>query len=185
MGVRNWIATGANLCDLLGFTIDGVSSDGFLGYGAKDGAKFYDMSFGSDSPFDFDEGKHFIGPSMVVLGKNMKLLKPVGALSSRTGSSIASYVLSNTLRINIGKTGSSLALALTGARTSNLGRFIGRMFPGVGWGITAIDCMYSRVAKPNINQIQNNIMCGNNPLDNTYNPTTGEYYIYGGPIFGF
>ena len=148
------------------YFIDGTPYQDFEGYGMNQ--EGFDLGY-----------KNLVGPSMILLGRKIKLLKSIGALGSTSGSSIASYVLSKTLPINIGKKGSSIAKALTGSKTTNLGRFIGRMVPGIGWGLTATDISNTFVAKPNIQQIQKNIVNKKNPLSGTVNPTTGEYYVPG------
>ena len=171
----------------LGFTVNGESWEN-AGYGAKDGMNISYFELGVNSlnkSAEFD-GKHLIGPSLIALGQPLDLLKPRGMLGSKAGSSIASYILSKALPFKMGRTGANLARTLTGSSTTNLGRFIGRMIPGLGWGITSMDALYSGVAKPNVEQIQKNILNNKNPLDGTINPTTGEYYIPGSlSFFGF
>jgi len=63
---------------------------------------------------------------------------PVGALGSKPGSSVASYVLSKTI------TYSSPVIKKV-AGTAVLGRALGRFVPWVGWGLTAYDVWDNRV----------------------------------------
>lgn len=86
-------------------------------------------------------GEHFIGPSLILLGQPLKALKPVGALGSKPGSSIASYTLSKTFPQTFTKvlgkqTGTKIATSLG---TNVIGRAAGRFVPYVGWAWTAWD----------------------------------------------
>lgn len=87
--------------------------------------------------------------------------------------------MSKVITYNIGKSGLDFALALTGVRTTNLGRLIGRTVPIVEWVVTAIDLQYSFVAEPNISQIKENIRTGKLAQDGVYNPTLGQYMVSG------
>lgn len=82
-----------------------------------------------------------VGPSLILLGQPIKALKPVGALGSKPGSSIASYSLSKVLPARFtsifGKNiGTKVATQLG---TNTLGRALGRGVPYVGWMWTAWD----------------------------------------------
>jgi len=85
--------------------------------------------------------EHLIGPSLILLGQPMKALKPVGALGSKPGSSLASYTLSKTFpqkftKVLGKKTGTKIA---TSVGTNVIGRAVGRFVPYAGWAITAWD----------------------------------------------
>lgn len=71
-----------------------------------------------------------IGPSLILLGQPIKALKPVGALKSPPGSSIASKYLSKALP-------QKMSVRVMG--TTVLGRALGRLVPYVGWGLTIND----------------------------------------------
>ncbi len=152
------------------FIIDGQSWTDFKGYGAQNMKQ---------ASFLRDYWLHLAGPSAIALGQPISFLKPIGAFGSKRGSSILSYTLSKVITYNIGKSGSDFALALTGARTTNLGRLIGRTVPIVGWVMTAIDLQYSFVAEPNISQIKENIRTGKLAQDGVYNPTSEQYMVSG------
>lgn len=86
-------------------------------------------------------GEHFIGPLLILLGQPLKALKPVGALGSKPGSSIASYTLSKafpqTFTKVLGKqTGTKIATSLG---TNVIGRAAGRFVPYAGWVLTGWD----------------------------------------------
>ena len=86
-------------------------------------------------------GEHFIGPTLILLGQPLKALKPVGALGSKPGSSIASYTLSKTFPQTFTKvlgkqTGTKIATSLG---TNVIGRAAGRFVPYVGWAWTSWD----------------------------------------------
>ncbi len=84
-------------------------------------------------------GEHIIGPTLIVLGQPIKSLKPVGALGSKPGSSIASSYLSK-------KFPQKMGFRLFGTRT--LGRMMGRFVPYAGWALTINDV--NNVLKDNI-----------------------------------
>ncbi|MFC7526264.1 hypothetical protein ACFQRK_20055 [Parapedobacter sp. GCM10030251] len=97
---------------------------------------------------------HWLGPSMIALGEPIVFLKPVGALGSQPGSSIASYTLSKVFPQNIPALkqaerkviGVVSKKAAKKAGTAVLGRFLGRMVPGVGWVITSYDILDNKEA---------------------------------------
>ncbi|MDU1893113.1 MAG: hypothetical protein E6767_20745, partial [Dysgonomonas sp.] len=164
----------------LDFTIDGTSWKDFQGYGIKDMKNSY--TFGTrNNPFFKDEiSPNLLWPSMILVGQPLRFLKNVGALGSARGSSIISYTLSEmskTLPIKMGTRGSSMAYMLTGAHTTNFGRFAGRFVPVIGWGATAIDIQYTFVGIPNMEQIKENITRGRPAQEGVYNPTTGQYQV--------
>ena len=74
--------------------------------------------------------EHFIGPVLIALGQPIRTLKPVGALGSKVGSSIASKYLSKALPQKMG-------VRILGTKV--LGRALGRFVPYVGWGLTIYD----------------------------------------------
>jgi RHS repeat-associated protein len=84
---------------------------------------------------------HLIGPALVELGRPYRALKPVGALGSKAGSSIASYTLSkiipNRFTKVLGKKLGTKVVKKTG--TNGIGRAIGRLVPGLGWVIVYYD----------------------------------------------
>ncbi|MCG8574785.1 MAG: hypothetical protein MI810_07870, partial [Flavobacteriales bacterium] len=71
-----------------------------------------------------------VGPIMIGLGQPIKLLKPVGALGSKPGSSVASSLLRKAVPLK-------MPYPILGTRT--LGGAVGRAVPVVGWGLTAMD----------------------------------------------
>lgn len=75
-------------------------------------------------------GEHLIGPTLIALGQPIKALKPVGALGSKGGSSIASKYLAKALPQKMG-------IRVMG--TTVLGRALGRLVPYVGWALTIND----------------------------------------------
>jgi hypothetical protein len=85
-----------------------------------------------------DGGEHLIGPTMVLLGQPIEILKPVGVLGSKPGSSIASYTLSKTITYS-----SPVIKQVTG--TAVLGRALGRFVPLAGWALTAYDVWDNRI----------------------------------------
>jgi len=89
----------------------------------------------------FSGAEDLIGPLLIALGQPIKSLKPVGALGSRPGSSIASKTLSKAFPQTFTKTlgqrvGTKVA---TRVGTNVIGRFAGRLVPGVGWGLLLYD----------------------------------------------
>ncbi len=91
---------------------------------------------------------HWIGPTMILLGQPWNFLKPVGALGSNKGSSIASWFLSKAIPITSTKlkNASQKALSpilgkLAAKKMSSkvIGRFLGRLVPLVGWSLTVKD----------------------------------------------
>jgi hypothetical protein len=83
----------------------------------------------------------------------MDFLKPVGALGSSRGSSIASWGLSKIIPYSSTNFKQVTQKALTpvlGKNTAKkistrvMGRFFGRMVPYVGWGLTAKDAWDNR-----------------------------------------
>jgi hypothetical protein len=93
-------------------------------------------------------GEHLIGPGLILLGQPIKALKPIGALGSKPGSSIASYTLSKAIPQTFTKTlgkevGTEVA---TRVGTNVIGRALGRFVPYVGWGLTLYDVYDNRAA---------------------------------------
>jgi len=90
---------------------------------------------------------HWLGPGMILLGQPINYLKPVGALGSSPGSSVASYTLAKVFpqripalkRVERRVIGVVSKKAAKKAGTAVLGRFLGRLIPGIGYGITAYD----------------------------------------------
>ena len=74
------------------------------------------------------------GPLLIAAGEPIKALKPVGALGSKPGSSIASFALSKVLP-------QKLPFRFMGSTV--LGRGLGRFIPIVGWGLTIYDAASS------------------------------------------
>jgi Pretoxin HINT domain len=91
----------------------------------------------------------WLGPGLVGASQPLSFLKPVGALGSEPGSSLASWTLSKALpqtvpalkkaeRKIVAKVVGKAIAKKTG--TAVLGRFIGRrIVPGVGWALTIKD----------------------------------------------
>jgi Protein of unknown function (DUF1557). len=95
-----------------------------------------------------DGGEHLIGPGLILLGQPIKALKPIGALGSKPGSSVASYTLSKAIPQTFTKTlgkevGTEVA---TRVGTNVIGRALGRFVPYVGWGLTLYDVYDNRAA---------------------------------------
>ena len=92
-----------------------------------------------------DNWKHLVGPSLILLGQPIRALKPIGALGSKPGSSIASYTLSKAIPqrfTNVfGKKIGTKIVKKVG--TNTIGRAIGRFVPYVGWGMTIIDTSFN------------------------------------------
>ncbi|MNE28102.1 hypothetical protein D3C80_1215320 [compost metagenome] len=82
-----------------------------------------------------------IGLTLVALGQPIKSLKPIGALGSKPGSSIASWSLSKaipqTFTSTLGKKAGTKVATTVG--TNVIGRGLGRLAPGVGWGLLGYD----------------------------------------------
>jgi hypothetical protein len=93
----------------------------------------------------FGSNNYWIGPTLIGLGQPIKWLKPVGALSSSPGSSIASFTLSKTFpyRSPVIKKTTTLLFGRTSS-TAVLGRAMGRSVPVLGWGILAFDIWNNR-----------------------------------------
>lgn len=88
---------------------------------------------------------HVVGPSLILLGQPIRALKPIGALGSKPGSSIASYTLSKAFpqrftNIFGKKIGIQIAKKVG---TNTIGRALGRFVPYVGWGITVVTTSFS------------------------------------------
>ena len=75
-------------------------------------------------------GEDLRGPALLLLGKRWNALKPVAALGSKKGSSIASYTLSKVL---------PQRMSFRLFNTTVLGRMLGRAVPYAGWGLTIYD----------------------------------------------
>jgi RHS repeat-associated protein len=98
------------------------------------------------------------GPGLILLGQPLDFLKPVGAMGSPTGSSVASWGLSKVFpqstapaKIYVRKkltkvVGKKIARKVVnkaiGATVA--GRFFGRLVPGVGWAMLAYDIYDNR-----------------------------------------
>lgn len=67
-----------------------------------------------------------LGPALIGLGARINALKPVGALGSQPGSSIASSTLSKALPVK---------MPFRVAGTTNLGRMLGRVLPFTAVGV--------------------------------------------------
>lgn len=89
--------------------------------------------------------RHVVGPSLILLGQPIRALKPIGALGSKPGSSIASYTLSKAFpqrftNVFGKKMGTQIAKKVG---TNTIGRALGRFVPYVGWGITVVTTSFS------------------------------------------
>ncbi|NDV97298.1 RHS repeat-associated core domain-containing protein [Dysgonomonas sp. 521] len=101
-----------------------------------------DALFAPDGEYDESynlSATDLVGPSMILLGQPIKALKPIGALGSKPGSSIASYTLSKAIPVRftqvLGKhTGTKVATTLG---TNTIGRALGRGIPYAGWFLTS------------------------------------------------
>ena len=93
------------------------------------------------SSIGLDGWEHAAGPSLYLLGQQLDALKPVGALGSKSGSSIASKTLSKVIPQTFTKTlgkevGTKVA---TKIGTNVIGRALGRFVPIAGWALTVYD----------------------------------------------
>jgi len=91
--------------------------------------------------------RHLTGPIMFFLGRPFKALKPVAALGSKKGSSIASWGLSKIFNKQISKQTSNKLERILGheivRKSTNPGRIAGRTVPYLGWALTAADVIYT------------------------------------------
>ena len=96
---------------------------------------------GTQNQVGFDGWEHATGPGLYGLGQPINALKPVGALGSKTGSSIASKTLSKVVPQTFTKVlGKELGTKVaTTIGTNVIGRALGRLVPFVGWGLTMYD----------------------------------------------
>jgi RHS repeat-associated protein len=83
----------------------------------------------------------WLGPLLIGLGQRITALKPVGALGSQKGSSIASKTLAKVIpqtftKVIGKKLGTKIAMKVG---TNVIGRFLGRLVPYVGWALAAKD----------------------------------------------
>ena len=76
-------------------------------------------------------GEHLLGPLLILLGQPINALKPIGALGSKSGSSIASVTLRNIP--------GQLPFGIRLFGTRGIGAAAGRLVPYLGWGITVLD----------------------------------------------
>lgn len=104
-----------------------------------------------DPKKESEGNKHWVGPTLILLGQPFKALKPVGVFGSAPGSSIASYTLSKTFpqtfTKTLGKTTGTQVVKVAG--TNVIGRAAGRMVPVVGclWLIYDIGSAHLRKFK--------------------------------------
>jgi RHS repeat-associated protein len=86
-------------------------------------------------------GKHIVGPALILSGRKIEALKPVGALGSPKGSSVASYTLSKVFPQRFTNVfGRRIGTKIVDiAGTNVIGRFAGRLVPYAGWGLTTYD----------------------------------------------
>ena len=88
-------------------------------------------------------GEHFIGPALYLLGQPIDFLKPIGALGSKAGSSIASSALSKALPFKspVIKQITKVTAKMVGekASTNVAGRALGRFVPFLGEVLIAYD----------------------------------------------
>lgn len=91
--------------------------------------------------------RHLVGPILFLLGQKITALKPVGALGSPKGSSIASWGLSKILTEDMSEKKRNFLKRVFGKGimkgSKNTGRIIGRFVPYVGGVLTAADAIYS------------------------------------------
>jgi hypothetical protein len=81
---------------------------------------------------------YWLGTAMISVGQPINYLKPIGALGSKPGSSIASYALSKLIPGRFTTLfGRSLGTKIaTKVGTNTIGRFLGRGVPILGGWIT-------------------------------------------------
>jgi RHS repeat-associated protein len=93
------------------------------------------------------------GPGLILVGERLDFLKPVGALGSQKGSSIASWTLSKVFpqrSLVLKQTTRKVLAKVVGKQiakkvaTKVVGRFLGRMVPYVGWALLANDVYENR-----------------------------------------
>ena len=91
----------------------------------------------------FEGGEHLIGPMLIGLGQPIKALKPIGALGSKPGSSIASFTLSKIFPQKFTEVlGDKAGRKVARYATSNtIGRALGRFVPGLGWILFGYDAI--------------------------------------------
>ncbi len=88
--------------------------------------------------------RHIVGPSLILLGQPINYLKPIGALRSKPGSSIASSYLSRQFPKKLSEYALMRKLGVKRLLgTATTGRVAGRLVPYVGWFITAADIGYT------------------------------------------
>ena len=92
-----------------------------------------------------------VGPLLILLGQKISWLKPVGALGSSRGSSIASWTLSKVIPIKstvFKKTTEKILTKVVGKQIAKktaskvVGRVLGRLVPGAGWLLLAYDATW-------------------------------------------
>ena len=123
--IAAWNASG------LKFAIDGVET-----HNENYGRIVLESDIGRIPNLDLDD---FKGPILIALGKRIESLKPVGALGSQKGSSIASYYLSKWFpgELDTKKFFGKKVRNLTGTKV--VGTAAGRFVPGLGWVLTIYD----------------------------------------------
>ncbi|WP_306786670.1 Hint domain-containing protein [Flavobacterium sp. SaA2.13] len=129
-----------------------LNSDGSVSVEGKEVASsgFEEISFDDFSVFGSTEasqnGSHksdmnMAGPVLLAAGQPIKALKPIGALGSSKGSSVASYVLSKALP-------QKLPFRMMGSTV--LGRGLGRLIPAVGMGLIIYEAATDKMLDPAI-----------------------------------
>lgn len=96
-----------------------------------EGLSIYGSTQASQNASDHSD-LNLYGPTLIAAGQPIRSLKPIGALGSKPGSSLASYVLSKSLPWKS-------PVRFMGTRV--IGRSVGRFVPVVGWGLLLYDCI--------------------------------------------
>jgi hypothetical protein len=102
-------------------------------------------NWGMQAGIGITPNEHWIGPGLILAGQPINALKPVGALGSSSGSSIASKSLSKVLPYK-SPVIKQVTTSVFGRASSTavLGRAVGRFVPIAGWALTAYDVWDNR-----------------------------------------
>ncbi len=96
---------------------------------------------GNQNQLGLESWEHAVGPGLYAAGQPLNALKPIGALGSKPGSSIASKTLSKafpqTFTKVLGKEAGTKVATRIG--TNVIGRALGRLVPFAGWSLTVYD----------------------------------------------
>lgn len=104
-----------------------------------------DMYVEEEDKSHFEGWEHFIGPTLIGLGQPIRALKPIGALGSKPGSSLASYTLSKLFPQRFTTVfGKEVGRKIAKVASSNtIGRAIGRSVPYIGYLLLGYDVIHT------------------------------------------